>query len=164
MAESLLTESWSTGSTVSAASAATSSSTRLPRPSFVFGEVAAVNWKPMRRPAAWSSGRDRRLTEGATSSLSGLLGGSDSELTAKKVYEAAVEGDDLALEIIDETARWLGIGITTLVHTLDPGSIVLGGAMNFGGPDSPIGQRFLQGISEEFRSPHLRQCLPGDDN
>ena len=23
--------------------------------------------------------------------------------------------------------------------------------MNFGGPDSPIGARFLQGISEEFR-------------
>jgi glucokinase len=93
----------------------------------------------------------QRLTEGATSSLSGLLGGGDSELTAKKVYEAAIKDDDLALEIVDETARWLGIGITTLVHTVDPGTIVLGGAMNFGGTDSPIGQRFLNGISEEFR-------------
>jgi glucokinase len=91
------------------------------------------------------------LTEGAESSLSGLLGGQDSELTAKKVYEAAVGGDGLALEIVDETARWLGIGVTTLVHTLDPGSIVLAGAMNFGGPDSPIGNRFLKGISDEFR-------------
>ncbi len=93
----------------------------------------------------------QRLTEGAESSLAGLLGGGNSELTAKKVYEAAIKNDALALEIIDETARWLGIGITTLVHTLDPGSIVLGGAMNFGGPDCPIGQHFLHRISEEFR-------------
>ncbi len=94
----------------------------------------------------------QRLTEGATSSLSGCLGGSDQELTAKRVYEAAGGGDALALEIIDETARWLGVGVTTLVHTLDPGSVVLGGAMNFGGAESPIGRRFLQGVIEEFRS------------
>ncbi|WP_345685150.1 ROK family protein [Novipirellula caenicola] len=93
----------------------------------------------------------QRLTEGAKSSLSGLLGGGDSELTAKRVYEAAKEGDPLALEIIDDTARWLGIGLTTLIHTLDPGSVVLGGAMNFGGANCCIGKRFLSKISEEFR-------------
>lgn len=93
----------------------------------------------------------QRLTEGADSSLAGLLGGGDSELTAKKVYEAAVANDALAQEIVDDTARWLGIGITTLVHTLDPGSIVLGGAMNFGGSGCPVGQRFLNGIDLEFK-------------
>ena len=98
-------------------------------------------------------GRTRaRLTEGAESSLGGLLGGGDSELTAKKVYEAATTGDSLALEIVDQTARWLGIGVTPLVHTLDSGSVVLGGAMNFGGPECPIGQLFLEGIISEFRS------------
>ena len=57
----------------------------------------------------------------------------------------------MALRIIDDTARWLGIGVTTLVHTIDPGSVVLGGAMNFGGDGCVIGQRFLAGIREEFR-------------
>ncbi|MGB0599573.1 MAG: ROK family protein [Rubripirellula sp.] len=94
----------------------------------------------------------QRLTEGANSSLSGLLGGENTELTAKRVYEAALTGDELALKIVDETAYWLGIGITTLVHTLDPGSIVLGGAMNFGGADCAIGQRFLAGIALEFKN------------
>lgn len=93
----------------------------------------------------------QRLGDGAASSLCGLLGGGNSELTAKKVYEAAVAGDALANEIIDETAWWLGVGVTTLVHTLDPGLVVLGGAMDFGGPQSPIGQRFLGGISSEFQ-------------
>ncbi len=93
----------------------------------------------------------QKLTEGASSTLSGLLGGNDSELTAIKVYQAALDGDALALQVIDETAWWLGVGVTTLVHTIDPGSVVLGGAMNFGGADCPVGQRFLKGISDEFQ-------------
>ena len=93
----------------------------------------------------------QRLTEGAKSSISGMLGGNDSELTAKKVYEAAMEGDELALEIVDETGKWLGIGITSIVHMADPGSIVLGGAMNFGGPGCELGERFLDGVRAEFK-------------
>jgi glucokinase len=74
-------------------------------------------------------------------------------LTAKMIYQAAAEHEDrLAFDMIDETARWLGIGITTLVHTIDPGLVVLGGAMDFGGPESPVGRRFLQAISAEFES------------
>ncbi|TWU48577.1 Glucokinase [Rubripirellula tenax] len=102
-----------------------------------------------------------KLTEGRQSLLSGHLHGHDSELTAKRVYEAAVEGDELALEIIHETARWLGIGITSIVHTIDPGSVVLGGAMNFGGKDSPIGQRFLKGISDEFQRRTFENVFAG---
>ena len=100
-----------------------------------------------------------RLTEGAKSS--GLLGGNDNELTAKKVYEAALAGDELALEIVDDTAKWLGIGITTLVHTLDPGSVVLGGAMNFGGPGDPIGERFREKITDTFRQRTFESVFEG---
>ena len=88
----------------------------------------------------------QRLSEGASSSLSG-----DSELTSLRIYEAALAGDPLALEMIDDTARWLGIGITTFVHTLDPGVVVLGGAMDFGGAGSPLGERFLRAVREEFK-------------
>lgn len=94
----------------------------------------------------------QRLGEGRSSTLAGHLGGGDSELTAKKVYEAALKEDELALEMVDDTARWLGVGVTSIVHVLDPGSVVLGGAMDFGGVDCPIGQRFLQGIRKEFRT------------
>jgi glucokinase len=67
------------------------------------------------------------------------------------IYEAAVTGDEFSLKIIDETADYLAIGITTLVHTLDPGLVVLGGAMDFGGNSSPVGQRFLNRIKSSFR-------------
>ncbi len=127
-----------------------------------------VDPSPTARLCVWGGGRGQleayasasavvsrtrdRLTQGAESSLAGLLGGNNSELTARKVYEAAEDHHDpLALEIVDETARWLGIGITTLVHALDPGIVTLGGAMNFGGADCRVGQRFLSGIRNEFK-------------
>lgn len=97
----------------------------------------------------------KRLREQTDSSLARFVnrdGETDAdELTSKRVYEAAVAGDSLANTIVDETARWLGIAITTLVHTVDPGSVVLGGAMNFGGEECPIGKRFMEQIREEFR-------------
>lgn len=95
----------------------------------------------------------RRLQNASESQLHRFLGPEADEegLTSKRVYEAAVNGDTLALSIIDETSRWLGIAVTTLVHTVDPGSVVLGGAMNFGGAECLIGQRFLAGIRKEFQ-------------
>ncbi len=71
-------------------------------------------------------------------------------LTARNVYEAALAGDELALEIIDEAAFYLGIGVATIVTLIDPGLVVLGGAMNFGGANCSIGQRFLAAIRRVF--------------
>ncbi|MCA9130015.1 MAG: ROK family protein [Planctomycetales bacterium] len=71
-------------------------------------------------------------------------------VTAKDVYLAAVKGDDLALQIVDETAFYLGVGIASAVHAVDPGLVVLGGAMNFGGASCPVGCRFIKAIRAEF--------------
>ena len=78
----------------------------------------------------------RRLAEGAV--LSPLL-----------LAEEAAAGDALSLEIVLETARYLGIGIVSLMHTIDPSGVVLGGAMNFGGKATPLGRRFIERVREE---------------
>ncbi len=87
------------------------------------------------------------LVAGAISSLQKEV----ETLTTKMIYQAAILGDAFSLKIIDETADYLALGIATIVHTLDPGLIVLGGAMNFGGTQSPIGTRFLKRIEQTFR-------------
>jgi glucokinase len=46
----------------------------------------------------------------------------------------------------------------TLVHTIDPDAVVLGGAMTFGGSESEIGREFLQCIRDEVR-PRLLEPL-----
>ncbi len=48
-------------------------------------------------------------------------------LTSASVHEAAVAGDAFAREIIEETGRILGVGLTTLCNFFDPELIVVGG-------------------------------------
>ncbi|HBO46380.1 MAG TPA: glucokinase [Planctomycetaceae bacterium] len=88
------------------------------------------------------------LEAGRASSLSARLD-AGAKLTPKLVAKEAAVGDALSLEIVDQTARYLGVGITTLMHTIDPGCVLLGGAMTFGGKDSELGRRFLAEIKAE---------------
>ena len=46
----------------------------------------------------------------------------------KMVFEEAEKGDELAVRIVKETARYLAYGMVSLIHTLDPSCILLGGA------------------------------------
>jgi glucokinase len=69
----------------------------------------------------------------------------------KLVYHEARGGDDLALEIILDTAKYLAIGIVSILHTIDPACVLLGGAMTFGGKESALGQRFLSQIIKEVK-------------
>jgi glucokinase len=73
------------------------------------------------------------------------------EITPLVVAEEAEEGDALSLEIIMDTARFMGIGVVTLMHTIDPAAVVLGGAMTFGGHESELGRKFLARIREEVK-------------
>ncbi len=122
-----------------------------------------IDPSPDARLCAWGGGRGHleayasasavamRAKERISSGTRSILTNSIKEITAKSVYEAAAKGDELALEIVESTADYLAIGITTIVHMVDPGLVVLGGAMNFGGTQSPIGQRFLARIQKTFQ-------------
>ncbi len=95
------------------------------------------------------------LAAGRTSTLTKMLAGG-AELSPLLVGEAAEAGDELSMEIVLETARYLGIGVVTLMHTIDPNGVVLGGGVTFGGPESNLGRRFLERVREEVR----RRALP----
>ncbi len=97
------------------------------------------------------------LNRGASSSLAEKHAANEP-ITPLMVAEAAEKGDTLAHKVIMEIAYWLGIGIVTFVHTIDPDAIVLGGAMNFGGQKSPLGREFLQHIRDVVR-PRLLEPL-----
>ncbi|HTN76991.1 MAG TPA: ROK family protein [Pirellulaceae bacterium] len=73
------------------------------------------------------------------------------ELTPLLLGKEAEAGDGFALELILETARYLGVGVVSLMHTIDPGAVILGGAMNFGGHNTPLGRRFLERVHKEVR-------------
>lgn len=88
------------------------------------------------------------LAAGRTSSLMGRRAAGDP-LSPLMLAEEAAAGDALSLEIVEETARYLGIGIVSLMHTIDPSGVVLGGAMTFGGNATDLGRRFIGRVREE---------------
>jgi glucokinase len=51
------------------------------------------------------------------------------QLTSKRVYEAAVKGDKLALEIFDRTGYYLAVGINNLLNVINPEAVILMGAV-----------------------------------
>lgn len=91
---------------------------------------------------------EEALAAGRKSSLAKRLENGE-ELTPIVIGEEAEAGDPFCEEILMETARYLGIGIVTLMHVIDPDGVILGGAMTFGGNDAPLGRRFLARIREE---------------
>jgi len=73
------------------------------------------------------------LEAGAESVLTGLVGGDLARITAATVYEAVVEGDEYATEVMTETARILGAGIASLINTLNPEAVVIMGGVTRAG-------------------------------
>lgn len=53
----------------------------------------------------------------------------ENEFTVKEIAEAAREGDKLSLEVLTETGRYLGIGLSNLVHLFNPQIIAIGGGV-----------------------------------
>jgi glucokinase len=123
-----------------------------------------IDPSPEARLCAWGGGRGHleayasasgvtarareELQAGAESSLASDI----DKITAKKIFEAAEQGDPWSLKFIERTGDYLAIGITSMVHMVDPGLVVLGGAMNFGGPNSPTGRRFLDSVRKGFEA------------
>jgi len=55
------------------------------------------------------------------------------KVTAQMVYSAAKQGDPVAIDVVRETARFLGAGIGALLNVLNPEVVVLaGGVVNAG--------------------------------
>ena len=49
------------------------------------------------------------------------------------------------------TAYYLALGIVSVIHILDPETVVLGGAVTYGGVGHPLGEAFLKKIQDETR-------------
>lgn len=62
-----------------------------------------------------------------------LVNGDMSRITAQTVYEAAKQEDPLALEIVRDTARFLGIGISNLLNVFNPDMVVIAGGVTQAG-------------------------------
>jgi len=83
-----------------------------------------------------------------SSSLNGLK---SDELTPLAISNAADEGDLFALELIQKTAEHVAAGIALVAHVIDPEVFMIGGAMTFGGSESPVGRGFIDRMRQKTR-------------
>ncbi len=73
------------------------------------------------------------LEAGAESLLSSLVEQRLDDITAATVYEAVVQGDPYATEVMTETAKFLGAGIANLINILNPEAVVVMGGVTRAG-------------------------------
>lgn len=82
------------------------------------------------------------------------LAGSVEQIRGEHIRQAALEGDNEALVIVDSFARWVALGLTNLTNLLDPAMIVIGGGL------ASSGSVFLEPMRRWFEellySPKLR--------
>jgi glucokinase len=101
------------------------------------------------------------MESGALSRLATYVDGDLSAITAQIVYDAAHDGDDYALEVIHDTARFLGAGVANLINIFNPEIVVICGGV------TAAGERLFKPLAAEvarraFR-PAVARCriVPG---
>jgi glucokinase len=80
--------------------------------------------------------------------------GDPQSVRGEHVMAAALDGDEEALAVIDDFARWVALGLSNLTNAFDPEMFVLGGGLAAGA------ELYLEPISRWYREllyqPHLR--------
>jgi glucokinase len=90
------------------------------------------------------------LDAGRPSVLAGRKG-----VTCKDVFEAAAAGDALCTGIVEETADYLGIGITSILHVVNPQMVVLTGGM------MGAGDAFIERVRRRVRETAFTRASEG---
>lgn len=68
----------------------------------------------------------RRSSQDSLATACVALAGSLESVTAEHLFAAARQGDALALQLVDETAHYMGVGLANIIQALNPEVIVLG--------------------------------------
>ncbi len=101
------------------------------------------------------------LEAGATSRLAEYVKGDLTAIDAQVVYQAALDGDDFAREVVRDTARFLGATVANVVNMLNPEVVVICGGVTL------AGEQLFAPLREEVRrrafKPAVAACriLPG---
>lgn len=104
-----------------------------------------------------------RMREGRDTTLAGLP---IEQITTTRIVMAAESGDGLAIDVLAEAGRWLGIAIANMLHLFDPEIVVIGGGVSKAGElifapmRAEIDQRTMEHFRENYR---IAMASLGDD-
>jgi glucokinase len=73
------------------------------------------------------------IEAGAATVLPRYVAGELHKVTAQVVYDAAHEGDEFALEVVRDTAKFLGAGVANIINIFNPQVVVICGGVTLAG-------------------------------
>ena len=73
------------------------------------------------------------IEAGAETALPKYVKGDLERVTAQVVYEAAHDGDEYALEVVRDTAKFLGAGVANVINIFNPEVVVICGGVTLAG-------------------------------
>ncbi|MBW8349461.1 ROK family transcriptional regulator [Bacillus sp. IITD106] len=91
-------------------------------------------WQTLISGPAIAEAAVRRIELSSKSMLTDMVDGVLRRVEGKTVYEAASRGDALSIEILEKTGEYIGIGLTNLIHILNPAKIIIGGGVASASP------------------------------
>jgi glucokinase len=86
-------------------------------------------------PAIAERAREALRGDESESILVSMVGGDPKKITAQIVYEASKRGDIVAREVVRETARFLGAGVSNLLNIFNPDVVVMAGGVTQAGDE-----------------------------
>ena len=98
---------------------------------------------------AIENGRSTRMLE--------MVGGDTSAISSQIVFEAAADGDTLAVEVVESVVDAVATGFADILNTLDPEYLVVGGAVT--GALQPYWSD-LEALIEDKALPHFKDAVP----
>ena len=101
------------------------------------------------------------LQAGSSSSLPSYVGGDLNRITAQTVYQAAQAGDALALEVVHDTARYLGAAVASLINIFNPEAVIIVGGVTLAGES--LFEPLRREVSRRAFKPAVAVCriVPG---
>ncbi len=102
------------------------------------------------------------IQSGAESVITKYVAADLTRITAQTVYQAAQDGDELALEVVRDTARYLGAGVANLINVFNPEVVVICGGVTLAGDRlfAPLRQE----VTRRAFKPAVQACriVPGE--
>jgi glucokinase len=86
-------------------------------------------WEAMASGTGLANLARRLVTHGGAVKILELAGGNPGHIRGEHVAEALAADDQDAVQLLEEFARWVAVGLKGLVTVLDPSIVVLGGGL-----------------------------------
>jgi glucokinase len=84
-----------------------------------------------------------------------ITGARAERITVEQIFKLAADGDKVARQVVEEVENYLGIALANIIHLINPGVIILGGAV------AQVGELFIAPLQTRIDALCLEEAREG---